>query len=983
MFGNTLWRGARVALLLACAALVISPLAFGDDQRAATPSDLAAKEQALSAGHLPAGAEEVVREGIMRASLQQQTPSADPGNETDFADLGRTDAARLFSSEQPDVVHGEGWADPDPSDQAASIALLSPSAASVTAEDGTTSVAVSSEPMGFPTAGGALQQIDLDLHDVQDGYQTDASPVTTVLPESTADPIQLGSGDTSLSVRPGGATVTGVRRDSGVFYANIANDVDFFAKPVFGGAETYHFLRSVQSPEDLTLDVVGPAPSESELISGTEHTAAVEIGNDRPWTISPVTASDANGVDVPVTVSYDGDRMTIHVAHRDAGYVYPITVDPTFNMDGVGNVIDGCWSEVQNYHNGCQVDAWEGSGSSDYNTMLSGPGATNGGWSYWTSAPGRMANFAGDAYLGRGLYIRTLIPGNYTAWADAAYWTLTAPPETRITKAFFANLSTDNWGDNASCSFVGIIENNNAWSSTGPLYVGNCAQQTLDALTWSCEVSSCNAGLGGTYRNWAVFGADIRRTGTTNGFAHDMGAAIVYMHDDVGPRLGELARADDNSPFVADIEDWGLGLKSWTVSSPGNPLWGQSWADNGCTGGVGRLVCPRAFTPSLSLCGLPPGNNTINMTAKDVSGNLPSNPHTGTVNVHAGLTNISGTLISAPGMTVTNNGQLTLHTQAQDPCGIQTMTAVIDGSQSLTPPRPSTTTADWTIDAPQLSVGQHTLVLNAQRNPFAGSSAWLDQRTYTFYVAPTSVTYGGPNRSIDTTAELQAFQDVLEADDDDADVDRLWNGLTSADRARYDNFVLSQPSPTSGVGDGQSDSIKDTATPIARDSALANPPSVARSRDMGSCRTANVHLGPPPPLGAPAPSSFPASFTHWEPLSTFSRNGRSAARVQFDMKISTPWRVRGGLNATIEAYTEEDAGTQKWSGLKSAASRERSRGTNKYYYAHLAMNAYVGNHIFWRGDTSFVPLEWVVGNVALFYAGDYMPGMPFWYRCEV
>jgi hypothetical protein len=53
----------------------------------------------------------------------------------------------------------------------------------------------------------------------------------------------------------------------------------------------------------------------------------------------------------------------------------------------------------------------------------------------------------------------------------------------------------------------------------------------------------------------------------------------------------------------------------------------------------------------------------------------------------------------------------------------------------------------------------------------------------------------------------------------------------------------------------------------------------------------------------------------------------------------------------------EDAGTQEWSGLKSALSRELSRSTNKYYYAHLAMNAYVGNHIFWRGDTSFVPLE--------------------------
>jgi hypothetical protein len=789
LLGNTPWRGVRVALLLACVALTVSPLAFGDDQQA-DPSDLAMKEQALSHGHLPPAAEEVVREGITRAyAEQQQAQQVDAGNDTEFADIGRTDAAQLFSSAQPDVVHGAGWADPDPNGQAASIKLLTPSAAAVTADDGSTSVAVSSEPMGFETASGGLKQIDLDLHDVADGFKADASPVTTVLPQSSADPIELGSGETALSVSPDGVTVTGVQRDSGVFYANIANDVDFFVKPVFGGVETYHFLRSIESPEDLSFEVTGPSAGDSELVATGDQAGAVQIGEDKPWVIGAVSASDANGKDVPVTVSYDGDHLKIHVAHRDKDFAYPITVDPTFNLDGVGGVIDGCWSEVRNYHNGCQIDAWEGSGDPKYNSMLWGPGPTNGGWYYWTSAPGRMANFAGDAYLGRGLYIRTLIAGNYTAWSDAAYWTLTAPPETRITSAFFANLSTDNWGDNASCSFVGIIENNNVWGGSGPLYVGNCAQQTLDSYTFSCEAHDCNAGLGGTYQNWAVFGADIRHTGATNGFAHDMGAAIVYMHDDVGPRLGELARADDNSPFVADIEDWGLGLKSWNVSSPGNLLWGQGWNDAnsaiGCSGGVGRLVCPRAFTPSINLCGLPPGNNTINMTAKDVSGNLPSNPHTGTVNVHAGFTAISGSLVDG---TASNSLTGTLHTEAQDPCGIQTMTATIDNSQAWTPPVYGAATADWTIDLSSLSPGPHTLVINAQRNRMSVEpedprlAPYLDEHRYTFTVATTSIQYGGIDHRINTPTEAAAVGQVLAG----SGYQSVWSGPTIDDK----NYML-------------------------------------------------------------------------------------------------------------------------------------------------------------------------------------------------
>ena len=274
------------------------------------------------------------------------------------------------------------------------------------------------------------------------------------------------------------------------------------------------------------------------------------------------------------------------------------------------------------------------------------------------------------------------------------------------------------------------------------------------------------------------------------------------------------------------------------------------------------------------------------MTAKDVSGNLPSNPHTGTINVHAGLTNISGTLISAPGMTVANSGQLTLHTQAQDPCGIQTMTAVIDGSQLLTPPRTGTTTADWTIDASQLSVGQHTLVLNAQRNPFAGSSAWLDQRTYTFYVAPTSVTYGGADRSVSTPAELAALKAAVEDEAlPDAGYDGLWAGLTPADSSRLAGFLQQDQPDASGWPEASPDAAL-LGDPVAQDASAKPAPNSMNTLGLGSCFGAGQRGTAPP--GAPVPAGNPRAGTHtWTTVKAdkIGSTGQVAHKVLVDIEV--------------------------------------------------------------------------------------------------
>lgn len=125
---------------------------------------------------------------------------------------------------------------------------------------------------------------------------------------------------------------TGVA-DWGLYYGGSSPNVITF--PTGAAMETFTLLTSKESPTMLLTDV--------ELSTGLELKAvddnAVAIVDsdqlpllfvDAPWAV------DATGVDVPLTMSVQGNTIATRIDHTSDEYQYPIVVDPVWYYFGYG-----------------------------------------------------------------------------------------------------------------------------------------------------------------------------------------------------------------------------------------------------------------------------------------------------------------------------------------------------------------------------------------------------------------------------------------------------------------------------------------------------------------------------------------------------------------------------------------------------------------------------------------------------------------------
>lgn len=549
--------------------------------------------------------EQAANAAKMPLSIEQRRASAHA-----YTDLSSAEAVEVAEDMAPRALVTPGWPEIDllPGQK---LSLDAPNRARITNPNGSIDVAVSTLPLGFPAARGRpWTPTDLDLHAAADGFRADATPVPMTLPARLDNPILVGDGDEQLQIVPDSASaVAGRQQDTGIFYANTATDADLFVKPVLGGVETYDILRSADSPETLSYTIDNPRGGAApELVADPSRGGfAVMTDAGSIAHISAVKAFDADGRAVPATATADGNRLTLRVPHRGADFAYPITVDPTTIPDKWAS----CWSYVAN-HNGCEIDLWE----TEYNTNYGdGLGA---GWSYSETVGGNntdphnlISGFfsTNTAYLGMGLTIQER-GYNHFDNGEGGNWFLTAPPEVQIYAASFINVTTDNW-DNDSCAFTGIRRADLGWN-TQPQYVGNCAQQTIDALYVHCTATNCVPGGTATYGNSAWFGSVTNPGSTfgwTNAFTHVLGGVMAFMHDYVAPRLSVVDPGGNQAVQVV-LGDFGLGMKRWQIGVNGTVVdrWDDADAAPGCSGGLTRFVCAalRRLHPMASP-GLEPG----------------------------------------------------------------------------------------------------------------------------------------------------------------------------------------------------------------------------------------------------------------------------------------------------------------------------------------------------------------------------------------
>jgi hypothetical protein len=112
-----------------------------------------------------------------------------------------------------------------------------------------------------------------------------------------------------------------------VIVANTATDADTLTRPDGGGIETFTQIRSADAPEDFSWTAA--LPGQEQIRARADGGAEiVDAKGAVIATVSAPWAKDADGRSVPTTLSVSGDTLTMHVAHLDGGFAYPIVADP-------------------------------------------------------------------------------------------------------------------------------------------------------------------------------------------------------------------------------------------------------------------------------------------------------------------------------------------------------------------------------------------------------------------------------------------------------------------------------------------------------------------------------------------------------------------------------------------------------------------------------------------------------------------------------
>ena len=214
------------------------------------------------------------------------------------------------------------------------VEYLSDSSARIRRSNGRRLLVVSAgPPMRAPTESGARAPVSLDLIE-REGHFEPANPVVDArFPKRLPGSMQLGDSGIELDIATsaGAGVVEGQIAGAGAFYANVAPDTDFIAKPVPAGVETYVQIRSPEAPEVERLQFQLPAGAR---LRATEDGGAEVVKGDQPIAlILRPSAVDAQGQEVPVSLAIEGETLELRIAHRNLDLAYPILVDPPVYED--------------------------------------------------------------------------------------------------------------------------------------------------------------------------------------------------------------------------------------------------------------------------------------------------------------------------------------------------------------------------------------------------------------------------------------------------------------------------------------------------------------------------------------------------------------------------------------------------------------------------------------------------------------------------
>ncbi len=308
---------AAALCFLLCVGVGLAAADPGPEEPGASEASLLVPES--QAGELAAG------QGLPVEAGPKTNPQA--AEELPHTELGRGEAEELLTNVFPSaleepagIFNGELEIEQFHSDHVAVLAPPTPGA-----QPGLLSSLL---PLRTEDHEGEKEAVDLEL-ERSEGEVEPTNPLVEVqipgelgegiaLPESNLAIHFAGdSSERSASVVEGAAT----------FYPNVAPDTDLAVAPTPTGVETFTQLRSAEAPLSQTYHL--SLPSGASLEESQDGGAEITEGEDLLVAVPPPSAIDAEGNEVPVSLSVSGDSITLH-AEPQAEAAYPLLVDPVY-----------------------------------------------------------------------------------------------------------------------------------------------------------------------------------------------------------------------------------------------------------------------------------------------------------------------------------------------------------------------------------------------------------------------------------------------------------------------------------------------------------------------------------------------------------------------------------------------------------------------------------------------------------------------------
>lgn len=609
-------RWVAVFAVLLCAVSAAPVLAEAPDGPLIAPDD-------LPEGALPTGAQ--VAEGLREAEAQEaaeeaerETPAAAEEREASlqaFSDLTPADAKALLQTEFATLLER---IDQDPA------RLLSDAQIEQVLSSGAARISLGGEkilidgtvPVRAPDEEGELRKIDLDLLPGGEELEPVNPLAELVIPEEASEGVAVG--DEGLTVAPTlteGESTAHPLGDKDVFYPETQTDTDLVAMPMANGVELFSQLRSVESPERLRFAVT--LPEGAELRSDGEGGAQVAREGDVLARVPAPSALDAQGAEVPVEMSVEGETLVLDVPHREMEIAYPVLVDPAIAED---------WYNGKSWHSGGSLAS-----------------LTNGTWIFQSNAWGRFWFYTSSPITGlaggseKGLFTKAGATGSTQTAERFGEWSYTVPgSSTYITVAGVNPF----WRFNHGCSAASYPQPHDYVGFWSPYW-----SPSYGWVTWLKDRAIAeNQAVVYPPSGWKEKTAQVLILGLGTGSSSSppipcdrhlyAGGVYVWMSDMENPSLGAVSGipsgwVSDETPFTlsASASDAGLGVNYFTLT-PGSAASIDSPPPQSRCSGLREKPCPAASNFQMTLDGdaFDEGESSAKLTVKDPLGQPAESP---------------------------------------------------------------------------------------------------------------------------------------------------------------------------------------------------------------------------------------------------------------------------------------------------------------------------------------------------------------------